>query len=125
LSGEYVACLFRKENRRKDLFLRIGTRPVGHENDHIEEKIMAVKGKFDRRKFKIYRRRCHGRMTFEKFYGQHSSFFGWHCVMCGDILDPVILLHRISQDANVSIPEREEEIISLIMKYMSVKPKAV
>ncbi len=50
--------------------------------------------------------RCGSRMSFEKFYGQYNSFFGWHCVMWGDILDPVILLHRLSQDANVSIPER-------------------
>jgi hypothetical protein len=104
----------------------IGNRLVGaHEIDDREEKIMAFKGKSDKTKFEINCRRCHGRMAFEKFYGQHSSFFGWHCVMCGDILDPVILLHRVSHDANVSIPEREEEIISLIMKYMSAKPKAV
>jgi len=57
-------------------------------------------------------------MAFEKFYGQNSSFFGWHCVMCGDILDPVILLHRLSHDANVSIPESEKELMGLIRKYM-------
>jgi hypothetical protein len=31
----------------------------------------------------------------------------------------VILLHRLSQDANLAIPEKEEEIMSLIKKYMS------
>ena len=86
---------------------------------------MAVKGTSDKTKFGISCWRCHGRMAFEKFYGPHSSFFGWHCVICGDVVDPVILLHRVSQDANVSIPEREEEIISLIMKYMSANPEAV
>jgi hypothetical protein len=64
-------------------------------------------------------------MAFEKYYGQNSVFFGWHCVMCGDILDPVILLHRLTQDANVSIPESEEEIISLIKKYMSAREKNI
>ncbi len=86
---------------------------------------MALKGISDKTRFKMYGRRCHGRMAFEKFFGQHDSFFGWRCVMCGDILDLVVLLHRVSHDANVSIPEREEEIILLIMKYMSAKPKAV
>ena len=37
--------------------------------------------------------------------------------MCGDVLDPVILLHRLSHDANVSIPESEEEMLWLIKKY--------
>ena len=68
-------------------------------------------------KNKIHCQRCNGRMAFEKFYGQSDSFFGWHCVMCGDVLDPVILLHRLSRDANVSIPESEEEMLWLIKKY--------
>ena len=57
-------------------------------------------------------------MAFEKFYGQNGSFFGWHCVICGDVLDPVILLHRLSRDANVSIPENKKELMQLIKKYM-------
>jgi hypothetical protein len=86
---------------------------------------MAIKDKSDKRKEEMHCQRCDGRMAFEKFYGKYSSFFGWHCVMCGDILDPVILLHRLSHDANVLIPEREEEIFSLIMKYMNTKPKGI
>lgn len=86
---------------------------------------MAIKDKSGKRKDEMHCQRCDGRMAFEKFYGQCSSFFGWHCVMCGDILDPVILLHRLSHDANVLIPEREEEIISLIMKYVNAKPKGI
>ncbi len=61
--------------------------------------------------------RCGGRMMFEKFYGGNNSFSGWRCMICGDILDPVILLHRLTQDAGVSIPEREEDIKPLIKKY--------
>jgi hypothetical protein len=86
---------------------------------------MAVKDKFNKRKGQMHCPRCDGRMVFEKFYGQCHFFFGWHCVMCGDILDPVILLHRLSHDANIAIPEREEEIISLIVKYMNSKPKSI
>ena len=84
---------------------------------------MAVRDKSDRKKNGKNCQRCNGRMAFEKFYGQNNVFFGWRCVMCGDILDPVILLHRLSQDANLAIPEKEEEIMSLIKKYMSARSK--
>jgi hypothetical protein len=61
--------------------------------------------------------RCGGCMVFEKFYGENSSYTGWRCMTCGDILDPVILLHRATNDAAFSIPEKEEDIIPLIRKY--------
>ena len=61
--------------------------------------------------------RCGGRMIFEKFYDVNNIFFGWHCVMCGEILDPVILLHRLSQDADLQIPEGEEQVMQLLKKY--------
>ena len=64
-------------------------------------------------------------MAFEKFYGESDSFSGWHCVMCGDILDPVILLHRISQDASVVIPEEEEKTMALIKKYRRARSRAI
>ena len=64
-------------------------------------------------------------MAFEKFFGPNDSFFGWHCLMCGDILDPVILLHRLSQDAHLAIPEKEEERMSLIKKYINPRSKAI
>jgi hypothetical protein len=38
--------------------------------------------------------RCHGWMVNEKFYGRGSFFWGWRCVSCGEILDPVILENR-------------------------------
>lgn len=69
--------------------------------------------------------RCGGRMIFEKFYDVNNVFFGWHCVMCGEILDPVILLHRLSQDADLRIPEEEHELMSLVKKYLHAKPKGV
>ena len=68
-------------------------------------------------------KRCGGRMIFEKFYDVNSVFFGWHCVICGEILDAVILLHRLSQDADLRIPEEEQEIMLLLKKYLHAKPK--
>jgi hypothetical protein len=44
--------------------------------------------------------------------------------MCGDILDGVILLHRLSQDASLVIPEKEEELMSLVRKYINAGPKS-
>jgi len=67
--------------------------------------------------------RCGGRMIFEKFYDVSNIFFGWHCVICGEILDPVILLHRLSQNADLQIPEEEENVMLLLKKYIQSKPK--
>ena len=66
--------------------------------------------------------RCGGRMISEKFYDISSIFIGWHCVICGEILDPVILLHRLSQNANLAIPEGEENVMHLLKKYLQEKP---
>jgi hypothetical protein len=88
-----------------------------------KEKMMAAQGKADKQENEIRCQRCNGRMTFEKFYGENDVFFGWHCVMCGDILDGVILLHRLSQDASLVIPKGEEELISLVRKYINARSK--
>jgi len=41
--------------------------------------------------------RCGGIMIHEKFYGLEDDFFGWRCIICGEILDPVILENRLAQ----------------------------
>ena len=38
--------------------------------------------------------RCSGVMIYDKFYGPHEHFWGWKCLICGEILDPVILENR-------------------------------
>lgn len=43
--------------------------------------------------------RCHNLMVEETFVDQEtspsaSSFTGWRCVICGEILDPIILQNR-------------------------------
>ena len=84
--------------------------------------MMAALGKEVKEK-KISCQRCGGKMIFEKFYDVNNIFFGWHCVICGEILDPVILLHRLSQNANLQIPEGQEEVLHLLKKYLQAKPK--
>ena len=70
------------------------------------------------KKKEIRCQRCGGRMIVEKFYDVNNVFFGWHCIICGEILDPVILLHRLSQDADLKIPEKENEILDMVKKYL-------
>ena len=82
---------------------------------------MATTAHLDQKRIDLLCQRCNGRMAFEKFYGKNDFFFGWRCVICGDILDPVILLHRLSQEADLSIPEKEEEMMALVKKYLRVK----
>ncbi len=33
-------------------------------------------------------------MIYEKFYDDCDNFFGWKCISCGEIVDPVILKNR-------------------------------
>jgi len=67
--------------------------------------------------------RCGGRMIFEKYYDVNNIFYGWHCVICGEIIDPVILLHRLSKDANLKIPEEKEDVVFLLKQYLNSKPR--
>jgi hypothetical protein len=70
------------------------------------------------KKKEIRCQRCGGRMIVEKFYDVNNVFWGWHCIICGEILDPVILLHRLSQDADLRIPEDENEVLNMVKKYL-------
>jgi len=49
--------------------------------------------------------RCKGAMVYDQFYGSYDQFWGWKCVICGEILDPVILenrqLMRSGQETNL------------------------
>lgn len=38
--------------------------------------------------------RCGGAVIYDKFYGPHEQFWGWKCLICGEIVDPVILVNR-------------------------------
>ena len=33
-------------------------------------------------------------MVCEKFYSEEGEFFGWRCVVCGEVIDHVILENR-------------------------------
>jgi hypothetical protein len=38
--------------------------------------------------------RCGSVMVYEIFYGLQEYFLGWRCILCGEIIDPVILENR-------------------------------
>lgn len=38
--------------------------------------------------------RCGGAMVFETFYGSSEEFWGLKCVLCGEVIDRVILENR-------------------------------
>ena len=41
--------------------------------------------------------KCGGLMSYEKFYSEMDDFFGWRCIACGEIIDPVVLENRLKQ----------------------------
>ena len=54
--------------------------------------------------------RCDGLMVHEKFEdfrlgSDDHEYAGWRCINCGEIVDPVIAVHRrITSQATASIP---------------------
>ena len=45
-------------------------------------------------------------MIYDKFYGAREQFWGWKCVICGEIVDPVILENRQLMTAGQGINVR-------------------
>ena len=50
--------------------------------------------------------RCRGAVIYDKFYGLHEQFWGWKCLICGEIVDPVILENRQLMKAGQRIDVR-------------------
>jgi len=47
--------------------------------------------------------RCGGAMIDTKFYNPDECFWGLKCVICGDIIDPLILTNRMSANPEPDI----------------------
>jgi hypothetical protein len=41
--------------------------------------------------------RCGGMISYEEFYGHCEYFFGWRCIVCGEIIDQVIPENRLKR----------------------------
>jgi hypothetical protein len=50
--------------------------------------------------------RCSGTMAYDKIYSSHGVYCGWKCLICGEIVDPVILNNRQSMTAGQEITIR-------------------
>jgi hypothetical protein len=50
--------------------------------------------------------RCSGAVIYDKFYGAHEQYWGWKCLICGEIIDPVILANRQMMRAGQGISVR-------------------
>jgi len=44
--------------------------------------------------------RCNGSMIYERFYSEEGECTGWRCLVCGDIVDEVILKNRFGMHQN-------------------------
>jgi hypothetical protein len=52
--------------------------------------------------------RCGSMMVYERFYGPDEHFSGWRCVLCGEIVDQVILENRQTGTARQNRERRRE-----------------
>ena len=52
--------------------------------------------------------KCGGVMAYEKFFGQADDFFGWRCILCGEIIDQVILENRRTKRGRQNREKRRE-----------------
>jgi len=53
-------------------------------------------------------RRCGSIMVYERFYGPHEHFSGWRCILCGEIIDQVILENRQTKPVRHNRERRRE-----------------
>ena len=52
--------------------------------------------------------RCGNVMVYERFYGPDEHFGGWRCVLCGEIIDQVILENRQTKTGRQDRERRRE-----------------
>lgn len=52
--------------------------------------------------------RCGGVMVYERFSRPHEHFWGWRCILCGEIIDEVILENRQAKTSKQSKERRRE-----------------
>jgi hypothetical protein len=45
-------------------------------------------------------------MVYERFYGPDEHFLGWRCILCGEIVDQLILENRKTTDKQAGTKAR-------------------
>ncbi|MDP1990371.1 MAG: hypothetical protein Q8K00_05055 [Syntrophales bacterium] len=62
--------------------------------------------------------RCGGKMVYESFLGPYEQFTGLKCVICGEVIDPVILQNRqLMKDGGILMIPKERGLRS---KFINV-----
>ncbi len=53
--------------------------------------------------------RCGGLMYLDKYFDRNETFLGLRCIICGDIIDPVILENRklTKADHEIQTPSKQ------------------
>jgi uncharacterized protein YjhX (UPF0386 family) len=59
--------------------------------------------------------KCGGQMNFERFVNGVGDTFawsyeGWHCIQCGETIDPVILFNRMKAKTLVEVADQNDQI---------------
>jgi len=52
--------------------------------------------------------RCSKVMVYERFYGVDEQYSGWRCVLCGEIIDQIILENRQAKRGRQNRTRRRE-----------------
>jgi hypothetical protein len=68
--------------------------------------------------------RCGGAMVRDKFYSPTDWFWGLKCVICGEIIDPLILKNRLSMDIvrEISQPQKRRSVARLARARNQLNP---
>ena len=85
-----------KKRRVRHLWTDTNYQYIGiHHRFGIKVAVLYYKINFRESIMKCHR--CGGTMAYEKFFGATEDFFGWRCILCGEIVDQVILKNRYSK----------------------------
>jgi len=62
-------------------------------------------------------------MIHEKSFTLGRFLYVWHCLICGEIYDPVIVINRLRQQANTSIHARKRRHVPLSEEFFPIMKK--
>ena len=70
--------------------------------------------------------RCGGNMVYESFFGLNEQFRGLKCVICGDVIDPVILQNReLMKAGHVVFLPKDRGVSPETIVSLKIQPEAV
>ena len=67
--------------------------------------------------------RCRNKMIHERSFTVGRSLYVWHCLICGEVYDPVIVLNRLNQHANTVFHTQKERHVPLSKEMFPVMKK--